>query len=40
MNLEGSGHALIEVISQYLSGGTEENHKIVPVRIASVPAQI
>jgi hypothetical protein len=38
-NFEGSGHGLIMVLFQNLSGGTEENYNILFMR-TSVPAMI
>jgi hypothetical protein len=38
-HLEGNGHGLIEVLSQHLSEGNEENYK-APVRTARVPVEI
>jgi hypothetical protein len=39
MNLKGSGHGLIEVLSRHLPGETEENDE-KPVRITVVPTEI
>jgi hypothetical protein len=38
--LEASGHGLLEELSQYLPGGTVENHKKPQVRMASLRAEI
>jgi hypothetical protein len=39
MNLEESGHGLIEVLSQYVPRGTQERQKKKPSQVSQRPGQ-